>query len=49
MDRRIGEWQLISNLGEGTFGVVSLWRNLNNYKSIGERIRVLFEINRVPR
>lgn len=36
MDRTIGEWQLISDLGEGGFGVVSLWKNHNTKKALGK-------------
>lgn len=36
MDRTIGDWQRISNLGEGGFGVVSLWMNQSTKETIGK-------------
>lgn len=36
MDTTIGEWQRICELGEGGFGVVSLWKNYTSNETIGK-------------
>lgn len=37
MDMRTGGWQRIADLGEGGFGVVSLWVNRPSNKILGTK------------
>lgn len=36
MNAKIGDWQRIADLGEGSFGVVSLWANRATKEEIGK-------------
>lgn len=38
---QIGEWQKISDLGSGAFGIVSLWKNNSSNDFVGKHSKIL--------